>query len=128
MSRLGKVYFRDQPAHVTLRFNAPNTAFRTLFDYGYIRLRLEQALYDAWAQGGFQGTNVVPVPTGTNEVLILGNGAYMANLALNAMAKGPLPDYKELTAKYGERFQAQDMQSVQSLPAGILGPVKLVGR
>jgi hypothetical protein len=52
----------------------------------------------------------------------------VANLALNVLAKGPLPDYKELTAKYGERFQAQDMQSVQALPSGILGPVRLVGR
>ena len=36
----------------------------------------------------------------------------VANTALNVMAKGPLPDYKALTAKYGERFQAQDMQAV----------------
>ena len=42
----------------------------------------------------------------------------VANLALNTLAKGPLPDYKELTAKYGEKFQAQDMVSVRSLPAG----------
>jgi len=52
----------------------------------------------------------------------------VANLALNVLAKGPLPDYKELTAKYGEKFQAQDMQRVRSLPAGMLGPVKLVAR
>ena len=52
----------------------------------------------------------------------------VANLALNVLAKGPLPDYKELTAKYGEKFQAQDMQSVRSLPAGMLGPVKLMAR
>ena len=52
----------------------------------------------------------------------------VANLALNVLAKGPLPDYKELTAKYGEKFQAQDMQSVRPLPAGILGPVRLVGK
>jgi hypothetical protein len=52
----------------------------------------------------------------------------VANLALNVLAKGPLPDYKELTAKYGEKFTAQDMQSVRSLPAGMLGPVKLVAK
>jgi hypothetical protein len=52
----------------------------------------------------------------------------VANLALNVLAKGPLPDYKELTARYGEKFQAQDMQSVRSLPAGMLGPVTLVAR
>jgi alpha-L-rhamnosidase len=52
----------------------------------------------------------------------------VANLALNVLAKGPLPDYKELTAKYGDKFQAQDMVSVRSLPAGMLGPVTLVAR
>jgi hypothetical protein len=52
----------------------------------------------------------------------------VANLALNVLAKGPLPDYKELNAKYGEKFQAQDMQSVRSLPAGMLAPVRLVAR
>ena len=52
----------------------------------------------------------------------------VANLALNVLAKGPLPDYKDLTAKYGEKFTAQDMQSVRSLPAGMLGPVKLVAK
>jgi hypothetical protein len=52
----------------------------------------------------------------------------VANLALNVLAKGPLPDYKELVAKYGDKFQAQDMVSVRSLPSGMLGPVKLVAR
>jgi hypothetical protein len=50
------------------------------------------------------------------------------NSALNAMAKGPLPDYKALTAKYGERFQAQDMQAVVPQPSGLLGPVRLAVR
>jgi len=36
-------------------------------------------------------------------------------------SQGPLPDYKELTAKYGEKFQAQDMESVRSLPAACWG-------
>ncbi|MBS1855838.1 MAG: glycoside hydrolase [Acidobacteria bacterium] len=52
----------------------------------------------------------------------------VANTALNLLAKGPLPDYKELIAKYGDRFQAQDMQSVQALPSGMMGPVKLESR
>jgi hypothetical protein len=52
----------------------------------------------------------------------------VGNSALNVMAKGPLPDYKALTAKYGERFQAQDMQAVAPQPSGLLGPVKLVAR
>jgi len=52
----------------------------------------------------------------------------VGNSALNVMAKGPLPDYKALTVKYGERFQAQDMQAVTPQPSGLLGPVRLVGR
>ena len=52
----------------------------------------------------------------------------VANLAINELAKGPLPDYKALNAKYGERFQAQDMNNLQSLPSGILAPVRLVAR
>jgi hypothetical protein len=61
--------------------------------------------------------------SGENTVRVV-----VANTALNVMAKGPLPDYKALNARYGERFQPQDMQSVQSLPSGILGPVRLVSR
>ena len=52
----------------------------------------------------------------------------VANTALNVLAKNPLPDYKDLIAKYGERFQAQDMQSVQPLPSGLMGRVKLVAK
>ena len=44
------------------------------------------------------------------------------------MAQGPLPDYKELNAKYGERFQAQDMRSVQPIESGLMGPIRLVAR
>jgi len=52
----------------------------------------------------------------------------VANLAINDMAKGPLPDYKGLSAKYGERFQPQDMGNLRPLPSGILGPVRLLAR
>jgi len=52
----------------------------------------------------------------------------VANTAINLLAKGPLPDYKALTAKYGERFQAQDMNNLQPLASGLLGPVRLVAR
>jgi len=52
----------------------------------------------------------------------------VANTAINLLAKGPLPDYKALTAKYGERFQAQDMNNLQPLPSGLLGPVRLMAR
>jgi hypothetical protein len=60
---------------------------------------------------------------GDNQVSIV-----VANLALNEMAKSPMPDYTALNAKYGERFQAQDMRSVQPIDSGLLGPVRLVAR
>ena len=50
------------------------------------------------------------------------------NLAVNELAKVPLPDYAALTAKFGERFQAQDMNLLRPLPSGLLGPVRLVAR
>jgi hypothetical protein len=52
----------------------------------------------------------------------------VANLAINELAKGPLPDYRALNAKYGERFQPQDMAHLMPLPSGILGPVRIVAR
>jgi hypothetical protein len=60
---------------------------------------------------------------GENHIRIV-----VANLAINELAKGPLPDYKALNAKYGERFQPQDMANLQPQPSGILGPVRLVAR
>jgi hypothetical protein len=60
---------------------------------------------------------------GENQVRIV-----VANLAINQMAKGPLPDYKALNAKYGERFQPQDMGNLQPLASGLLGPVRLIAR
>jgi hypothetical protein len=60
---------------------------------------------------------------GENRIRIV-----VANLAINELAKGPLPDYKALNAKYGERFQPQDMANLQPQPSGILGPVRLVAR
>jgi hypothetical protein len=50
----------------------------------------------------------------------------VANLAVNAMAGAPLPDYSALKARFGDRFQPQDMALVQPVPAGLLGPIHLV--
>jgi len=58
---------------------------------------------------------------GKNQIKIV-----VANLALNYMAGRRLPDYRLLNLRYGERFQAQDMDKVQPIPAGLLGPVQLV--
>ena len=52
----------------------------------------------------------------------------VGNSALNVMAGKPLPDHKALNAKYGERFQPQDMNLVEPQPSGLLGPVRLVIR
>jgi hypothetical protein len=60
---------------------------------------------------------------GENSVRIV-----VANLALNLMVKSPQPDRRALIAKYGDRFQPQDLTNLQPQPAGILGPVRLVAR
>ncbi len=58
---------------------------------------------------------------GANTIRIV-----VANLAINELAKGPLPDYSALNAKYGERFRPQDVGNLEPLPSGLLGPVRLV--
>ncbi|MGA2116763.1 MAG: glycosyl hydrolase [Bryobacteraceae bacterium] len=60
---------------------------------------------------------------GENTVRVL-----VANLALSGLAAQPLPDYRPLIAKYGNRFQDQDMKDAKPQPAGMLGPVRLLGR
>jgi hypothetical protein len=49
----------------------------------------------------------------------------VGNLAINALAGQPPADYRALNQRYGERFQAQDMDNLQPLPSGLLGPVRL---
>jgi hypothetical protein len=58
---------------------------------------------------------------GQNKIRIL-----VANTALNYMAGHSLPDYRLLNLRYGERFQAQDMDKVKTLPSGLLGPIRLI--
>jgi hypothetical protein len=50
----------------------------------------------------------------------------VGNLALNYMAGHRLPDYRLMNLRYGERFQAQDMDKVKAIPSGLLGPIRLV--
>ena len=50
----------------------------------------------------------------------------VANLAINHMAGHALPDYKLLNLRYGTRFEPQDMDKVQPVPAGLFGPIRLV--
>jgi len=58
---------------------------------------------------------------GENSIRIL-----VANLAINHMAGQSLPDYRLLNLRYGVRFEPQDMDKVQSVPSGLLGPIRLV--
>lgn len=60
---------------------------------------------------------------GQNEIRVV-----VANLAINEMARGPLPDYRLLKSRYGDRFQPQDLENLQPLPSGMLGPVRLIAR
>jgi hypothetical protein len=59
--------------------------------------------------------------SGRNDIRIL-----VGNTALNYMAGRRLPDYRLLNLRYGERFQAQDMDKIQVLPSGLTGQVKLI--
>ncbi|MBI3697145.1 MAG: hypothetical protein HY238_20210 [Acidobacteria bacterium] len=58
---------------------------------------------------------------GENRVRIV-----VGNLAINHIAGRRLPDYRLLNLRYGVRFEPQDMDKVQLVPAGLLGPVRLV--
>lgn len=51
----------------------------------------------------------------------------VANLAVNALAGQALPDYRLLSARYGQRFVPQDTALIAPRPAGLLGPVRLIG-
>jgi hypothetical protein len=42
------------------------------------------------------------------------------------MSGRKLPDYKLLNLRYGERFQAQDMDKIQPLPSGLVSSPKLI--
>jgi hypothetical protein len=48
------------------------------------------------------------------------------NTAINAWAALPPHDYKPLIAKYGDRFQMQDLDKVQPVASGLLGQIHLV--
>ena len=56
------------------------------------------------------------VRPGTNTLSIR-----VGNTAMNHMAGRPLPDYRLLNLRYGERFQAQGMELIRPLPSGLVG-------
>jgi hypothetical protein len=48
------------------------------------------------------------------------------NTAINMLAGQPPHDYSALYAKYGKRFEPQDMENLRPIPSGLLGPIRLV--
>ena len=50
---------------------------------------------------------------------------HVYNTAMNEMAGQPRRDYTALNAKYGKRFEPQDMDNLQPIPSGLLGPIHL---
>ncbi|TWI67359.1 alpha-L-rhamnosidase-like protein [Pseudoduganella lurida] len=51
----------------------------------------------------------------------------VGNLGVNTLAGRALPDFTLLNALYGKRFELQDTKNIAPQPAGLLGPVTLVG-
>lgn len=58
---------------------------------------------------------------GRNQLKII-----VGNTAINFMAGRPLPDYKLLNQRYGERFKPQDMDNLQPIPSGLTGPIRIL--
>jgi alpha-L-rhamnosidase len=50
----------------------------------------------------------------------------VTNTAINELAGQPAHDYTALNAKFGKRFDPQDMDNLKPIPSGLLGPVKLL--
>ena len=50
----------------------------------------------------------------------------VGNLAINTLAGRVLPDHGLLNSRYGERAVPQDMDNLQPLPSGLVGPLRLV--
>jgi hypothetical protein len=100
-----------------------------------MRALLESPIREAarvWVNGKDAGSVwCAPYRVDVTGLLHAGENAVrvvVANLALNELAAEPLPDYRPLIAKYGDRFQDQDMRNLKPLPAGLLGPVRLMAR
>jgi alpha-L-rhamnosidase len=58
--------------------------------------------------------------SGTNELSIV-----VGNTAINSLAGSALPDYRLLNERYGQRFVPQGMESLQPLPSGLMGGLRL---
>lgn len=50
---------------------------------------------------------------------------HVDNTAINELAGQPKRDYSALYAKYGKRFEPQDMDHLKPIPSGLMGPIHL---
>jgi hypothetical protein len=48
------------------------------------------------------------------------------NTAINELAGQPARDYTALNAKYGKRFEPQDMDNLKPVPSGLIGNIRLI--
>ncbi len=48
------------------------------------------------------------------------------NTAINELAGQPPHDYSALWARYGKRFEPQDMENLHPIPSGLFGPIRLL--
>lgn len=51
---------------------------------------------------------------------------HVYNTAINLLAGEPPHDYSALYAKYGKRFEPQDMENLHPVPSGLFGPIRLM--
>jgi hypothetical protein len=61
------------------------------------------------------------IQEGENQIEV-----HVYNTAINLLAGQPPRDYTALRAKYGRRFDPQDMDNLQPIPSGMFGPVHLI--
>jgi hypothetical protein len=52
----------------------------------------------------------------------------VGNTNLNLMARKGEPDYRDVTASYGDRFQMQDMRHMLPEASGLVGRIRLIAR
>jgi len=126
--------FLQPKAHAYLDFG-PGTVVPQVPNYPHTRAWLESPVHEAaqvFVNGQTAGSVWKPpyeleistlLHPGKNHLKIV-----VGNLAINTLAGHSLPDYRLLNDRYGERFVPQDMENLQPLPSGLLGPLRLVSR
>jgi hypothetical protein len=132
----------EKEIHVPEEFFAPGLEVRLDFGEGTPRARTPGMGYQALLDAPIREAAVVYVnetragalwcpPYSLDVTRLIRPGAnrlriVAGNLAINQMAGRALPEYRLLNLRYGERFQAQDMDKVAAQPAGLLGPIRLI--